>query len=207
MIKTRLIFYIAALFLLESCASMSKSQCVTADWRTVGFEDGAQGLPAGQIAEYRRDCAKYGITPNLNVYLAGRSQGLAQYCRAGNGLRIGESGGLYDGVCPKDLEGEFLSGYRTGRHLFVLRAAVNNVTYQLADRHRKLKQIDRRIAEKTAAVIDAKTSTRKRVELLLDITRLTDRKHHIRHEMRSLRRDREARLADLVAFQRDLQGR
>lgn len=196
--------YIAVLFLLQACASMGKDQCVTADWHTIGFEDGTRGLPAGEISQHRRDCARYGVTPDLKAYLAGRDQGLAQYCKPDNGFKVGESGGQYGGVCPQSLEGNFLAGYRTGHHLYELRSAVNSIQYQLNERHHELDKIKKRIAENTEEVIAEKTPTKERVELLLEITNLTDRKNHVKQEIASLRRERDAREADLVAFQRGL---
>lgn len=205
MTTIRLIFSIAALLLLESCASMGKDQCLTADWRTIGFEDGARGLSAEEIAQHRRDCAEYGVTPDLKAYLAGREQGLAQYCKPDNGFRIGESGRAYDGVCPQALESNFLSGYQTGHHLYVLQSAVRSVDYQLQAQRHELDTTNKRMAEKTEAVIAKNTTTKERVELLLDINRLNDRKHHLKREIISLRQQRDARQADLVAYQRTLQ--
>lgn len=200
----RLTCYIAVLFLLQACASMGKDQCLTADWHTIGFEDGTRGLPAGRIAEHRRDCAKYGVTPNLKAYLAGRDQGLVQYCKPDNGFKVGESGSQYGGVCPERLEGKFLAGYRTGHHLYILRTALDSVQFQLDARRRELEKIKKRMAEKTEAVIDKKTTTKERVELLLDITRLNDQKHQVKHEIASLARERDVRSEDLASFQQGL---
>ena len=63
--------------LLGACAAkMSKDECRTVDWRTVGYEDGVAGQPGDRIGEHRRACAEYGVTPDLTAYLAGRTAGL-----------------------------------------------------------------------------------------------------------------------------------
>ena len=90
--------------LLGACASkMSKDECRTVDWRTVGYEDGVAGQPGDRIGEHRRACAEYGVTPDLNAYLAGRTAGLREYCQPHNGYRAGANGYTYFDTCPADL--------------------------------------------------------------------------------------------------------
>jgi ribosome modulation factor len=89
------------------CASMSKEECLTADWRTVGFHDGAAGRGADNIGDHRQACAEFGVVPNLDRYLEGRKSGLKEYCRSSRGYQEGLSGRSYGGVCPPDLEKGF----------------------------------------------------------------------------------------------------
>ena len=70
---------------VSGCASMNKEECLTADWRTVGFHDGAAGHTADGIDAHRQACAEYGVVPNLDRYLDGRKSGLKEYCRAARG--------------------------------------------------------------------------------------------------------------------------
>src|SRR5215475_10016900 len=97
------------LLVLGGCASMSKDECLTVDWRTVGYEDGVAGFPGDRIAEHRKDCAKYGGSTSLELYQQGRAQGLQEYCQPANGYNIGVRGGGYAGVCPANLEPAFLA--------------------------------------------------------------------------------------------------
>ena len=192
--------------LLQACASMGKDQCLNADWRTIGYEDGAHGLSADRIGQHRKDCAKYGVTPNLNAYLAGRNEGLREYCHPDNGFRVGQAGYGYSGVCPKDMEAAFLDAYQTGHQLYALRSALNHVTAQLNSREQELSSVKKRIIEKSALLVDAKTTTTERIDLLSDINDLNNRKERLKHEIVNLRQARAANAADLDAFQRSLAG-
>ena len=60
---------------------MGKSECVTADWRTIGYEDGLRGYPADRIGAHRVACAKHQVAPNLPAYSDGRERGLVEYCQ------------------------------------------------------------------------------------------------------------------------------
>ncbi len=57
---------------------MSAEECRSADWRTVGYEDGRSGS-GGRIGDHSKACAKIGVTPNLDQYELGRAEGLRQY--------------------------------------------------------------------------------------------------------------------------------
>src|SRR5262245_45861049 len=98
---------LVAMLALSGCASMSKNECLTVDWRTVGFEDGAAGYPADRIGQHCKACAKHGVTPDLAAYQSGREQGLREYCRPQNGFRVGSRGSGYDGSCPADMDEAF----------------------------------------------------------------------------------------------------
>lgn len=179
---------------------MGKDECLTADWRTIGYEDGVKGLPASQIGEHRSDCAKYGVTPDLKAYLAGRDSGLKEYCKVENGYRVGAAGGQYGAVCPPELEGGFLAAYGVGHELYTLQVALNNVESELSSRHHELDEIKKKIEEKSASLVDSETTTKERIELLADIKDLSDRQHHVRQDIDALAQERDARAADLAAF-------
>ena len=101
--STSLLIALSTLLLGACAAKMSKDECRTVDWRTVGYEDGVAGQPGDRIGEHRRACAEYGVTPDLNAYLAGRTAGLREYCQPHNGYRAGANGYTYFDTCPADL--------------------------------------------------------------------------------------------------------
>src|SRR3990167_8939124 len=80
--------------LLAGCAGgMSKKECLYADWRAIGYEDGAQGRDASAIGSRRVACAdKAKVTPDMEAYLSGREKGLDQFCRPANGFDYGSRG-------------------------------------------------------------------------------------------------------------------
>ena len=116
----RLLSLGAVVYLAAGCSGMSEQACVTADWRTVGFEDGTAGRSEGSIGRYRQQCSEHGVTPDLESYRAGHAEGVQIYCKESNGFAVGHSGAQYQGVCPADLEPRFLAEYNSGRRLHEL---------------------------------------------------------------------------------------
>ena len=72
----RIGFLLAAVGVVSGCSTMSADECVTADWRTIGYEDGAKGREASAISRHRKACAKHGVTANFDAYEEGRHEGL-----------------------------------------------------------------------------------------------------------------------------------
>jgi hypothetical protein len=104
---------IATLALTGCSTAMTRDECRTVDWRTVGYEDGVAGRPGDRIARHRRDCAEHGVAPDLDAYLAGRATGLREYCQPYNGYRAGAGGAIYCDACPAEiarLESSIASG-------------------------------------------------------------------------------------------------
>lgn len=102
---------------LGGCASLSENECRTADWESIGYIDGTKGYNSGRIGEHTEACAKVSITPDRNLYEEGRNRGLEEFCTPSNGVRLGEQGGSYGGVCPVVTEDAFLRGYDAGKDL------------------------------------------------------------------------------------------
>lgn len=107
-----------ALLLLSSCASMSKEQCLTANWLDQGFRDGRSGQPLTRIAAHQKACAKVGVVPNQTLYVEGRDKGIALYCTPENALTVGRQGQPYRNACPASLEQEFLEAYEKAKQLY-----------------------------------------------------------------------------------------
>jgi hypothetical protein len=123
---------------------MNRAECLTVDWQTVGYEDGAAGRSGDRIERHRKACAEHGVTPDLQAYQAGRDQGLREFCQPQNGYRLGERGGDYAGSCPADLADEFELAWRDGLELFQLRTrvarAANDIQTMREDDHRILQR-------------------------------------------------------------------
>jgi hypothetical protein len=190
--------------MLGGCAAMSQQECRVSDWHTVGFEDGAKGANVTRIAAYRKACAKYGVAPDLDSYRSGYGLGLQTYCQESNGFRIGSSGGQYEGVCPTQLEGQYLQGYRPGRQLFELRAGVNHAVGQLAATQNALRENRDRLAEKQAGLVDESTSTEQRVILGTEIYKLSKQQGALENEIVELDSEIAARQDELNRFESTL---
>ena len=156
----------AVLLLASGCAAMSAAECRVADWHTIGFEDGARGTQAANIARYRKACAAHGVAPDLAAYRDGRRAGLATYCRAENGFAIGERGGSYAGLCPESSEPEFLNGYRAGRRLHAARAAVHAAERRVSETNTRIATLAQRRTETQAELVSEGLRSSVRMELL-----------------------------------------
>ncbi|TXH05285.1 MAG: DUF2799 domain-containing protein [Nevskiaceae bacterium] len=102
------------------CATLSESECHTADWRELGRSDGAHGYEASRLGDHMEACGKYGVTPDGDAYRAGRSEGLQQYCQPDNALQLGRSGNGYNSVCPGESGAIFVAYYNRGATLHAI---------------------------------------------------------------------------------------
>ena len=193
-----------AVIVLTGCSAMGQSECEVSDWRSVGFEDGAKGASVARIGDYRKACTKHGIMPDLEAYRAGYAQGVESYCRAANGFNLGSAGATYGGVCPAELEEDFLSGYRSGHQLYELNAAINVVSNQIAAKRHALGELKEAQSEKEAALLDKNTAESDRVLLANDIYQLGRRQGTLESEIGALQRELGARQEELDKFRQSL---
>lgn len=198
----------ATLFLLGGCASkMSKEECRTVDWRTVGYEDGVSGQPGDRIGDHRRACAEYGVTPDLNAYLAGREAGLREYCQPHNGYRYGANGYTYYDACPADLAEAFEKAYDEGRALYVRERRVTDAENQIEDRRREIRRLEDRIAESAFDVIDANATPEERAQGVLDTKQAAERIGRLKTEITQLEQELAQARADLDAYRKTVAAR
>jgi hypothetical protein len=188
---------LASSLALGGCASMSKDECMTVDWRTVGYEDGAAGYSGNRIAQHRKACAKHGVTPDLAAYQAGRDDGLREFCVPQNGFRVGAHGNSYDGICPRDVEPAFLGAYETGRELYARKSRVANTAGRIDSLHSEIDRIDDDLISTAAEIMKPDTSIDRRAQLVLDTKHMAERRGQIKTEIPQLE-------ADLAHYQRQL---
>lgn len=188
----------------SGCASMNEQECLVTDWRTVGFEDGALGRPPESISRYRQACSKHGVAPNLEAYRSGHAEGVETFCQPVKGFNYGRSGSIYRGVCPADLEYQFLAAYNEGRELHELESAVRSADSLIAQRHRALENIKKQIVDNEAAIITEGTSAVDRVTLLADTKELSRQIGVIEAEIVELERDRAVHAQALLDYRNTL---
>jgi hypothetical protein len=187
--------------LLGACAAkMSKDECRTVDWRTVGYEDGVAGQPGDRIGEHRRACAEYGVTPDLNAYLAGRTAGLREYCQPHNGYRAGANGYTYFDTCPAELAEAFEKAYDEGRALYVRERRVIDTEEQIEDKRREIRRLEDRVAESAFDVIDTTSTAEERTQAVLDTKQAAERIGRLKAEITELEKERARYQAELDAY-------
>lgn len=188
---------------LSGCATMNKEECQALDWRTLGYEDGTRGHPASRISQHRQACDDYGVTPDLDAYQKGRTQGLKEYCTPANGYRTGVQGGSYGAVCPVELEHTFLNAYQSGRYLYDLRRAVSGTESQLAARRAELERLQRGITANAVAAGSDNTAKEERVDAVLDAAKMAERVGQVKAQIRSLEEELVLRRQELNRYLAD----
>lgn len=184
--------------LLSSCATLSKNECLNADWLTIGYEDGVQGRSRNRIGSHRKACAEHGITPDLTAYQQGYHKGLVNFCTPGNGYRRGHRGFKYTGVCQGDFEQDFLQGYRAGREIYLENSTLSQLNRKLQSTEKKLTETEQEIAAEEKILFSNSLSRRERKSVYEQILILKD-------EYNSLEADRYELEEDIDESQDQLQ--
>jgi Protein of unknown function (DUF2799) len=192
---------------IAGCAGMSEQACVTADWRTIGFEDGTLGRSVASIGNYRQQCGEHGVAPDLDAYRAGHAQGVLTYCRASHAFDVGHSGAAYQGVCPANMEADFLAEYNAGRHLFELESTLRSIDGRIASNYRAQESIKKELTQIAATMIALDTTAEQRVALVTRSADLGRRYGQLTSEIEQLQRDRGVRERDLYNYEQTLAAR
>ncbi|MBL8268752.1 DUF2799 domain-containing protein [Steroidobacter sp.] len=192
------------LLALSGCATMDREECLTVDWRTVGFEDGVAGYSGDRIGEHRKACAKHGVRPDLTAYQDGREEGLREYCVPSNGFRVGSRGNGYNGLCPADMEPSFLDAYESGRQLYTLQSRLSNVNYRLDSARNELRDAESGIVSASAFAISRDATSDERAQAVLDVKHLGERVGELKSEIRRLEAERVHSERDLEDYRATL---
>jgi hypothetical protein len=200
--RARWIAAAALALVLPGCASISKNECLTADWYAIGYESGLRGQRETEITQYRKACAEHGVTPDLTRFLAGRDAGLQRFCEPRNGYRLGRAGTGYGGVCPQDLERGFMQAYGAGRELYDTQRSIDRLGRRINALQADLKGLNEEAAEKQAELIAAGTTVPQRALLLKQLLELQDRMKHIEHDIHDARIERDRARAHLSRLER-----
>jgi hypothetical protein len=175
---------LALALLITGCASgLSKQECRLADWRTIGYEDGLQGLPQSRIGGHRKACAEYGVALNLDAYRSGWDEGVRRYCQPGSGYRLGRSGVRYNGVCPAGLEPGFLQAYASGHEIYTLESEVKRLQRTLDNRRSRMAEIEVQQRDTGIGLVAERMSTEQRVVLLDELRKLEEERTATRAEI------------------------
>lgn len=191
-------------YVLAGCSGMSEQACMTADWRTVGFEDGTLGRAEANIGRYRQQCGEHGVAPDLASYRSGHAEGVRIYCRESNGFAVGHSGAGYQGVCPADLEAAFVAEYNAGRQLHELERALATVDGRIASNHRAQENIKSELTEIAAEMIASDTTAEQRVAMVTRSADLGRRYGELTTETQQLERERALAERELLDYRATL---
>jgi len=176
----------ALLLLIQGCASLSKEECMVADWRLIGYQDGVAGKSSSVLGTYRKDCAEYAVVPDLDAYQAGRAEGLLEYCKADNGYRLGKSGRGYPDVCPSHLEADLRAAYNQGREIYLARAAVKQTHARIHECQETLQQLEEDKTYKLSELVSDGLMSEDRILILYEITEIEQQRADLEDEIAAL---------------------
>ena len=135
----RVLAALAVLGSLGGCASLSKSECMNANWEDIGIRDGANGQPEEYLIQHSTACAKVNVVPDRGAYLHGREQGLERFCVPHRAYQLGEYGNGFDvGICRNFDQDRLQVAYEKGRD-------VNQRSNELANIDNEIRSINTRL--------------------------------------------------------------
>lgn len=115
--------------LFSGCATMTKEECLVANWEAIGEADGTRGKLPDYIGKRSSNCVKNGIYPDQEKWQKGRKKGLKNYCTSRNLYRVGLEGGKFSPVCgfvsfknQKKLDNSF----RRGKRIYTLNKSIKD---------------------------------------------------------------------------------
>ena len=139
----RLVAAVAVLATLQGCASLSKSECLSANWEDVGIRDGANGRAEEYLIQHAKACAKVAVVPDRGAWLHGREQGLERFCVPYRAYQIGESGYGFDaGICRNFDQDRLVSAYEMGREVNRLGNTLSSLDSEIHDIRHELERED-----------------------------------------------------------------
>lgn len=117
--KKQMLFVILAcgLPILFGCVSNPKptlkpSQCLSANWQTIGYQDGLLGVLSDHFSKHQQACQP--IATALNDWQKGYEQGLQKYCTPLRAYQLGREGFAFNNVCPQHLLLDLLKSHDEG---------------------------------------------------------------------------------------------
>lgn len=151
---------------ISSCSTLNKEECKTANWKTIGYEDGTKGYSASRVGQHRSACAEYGIRPNLDAYTTGRKKGLTHYCVPNIGYKKGLYGQSYNGVCRNHGEKTFLDAYDYGIKIYKQKTILSNMNNDYLNNKNYILSLEDELHEKEHEVISGRLPKYKALILL-----------------------------------------
>ena len=164
-------------FFLGCASTLTKNECLEADWYEIGFVDGSEGAPRALFQKHAETCLKYNVHVGREAYYRGRDQGLKIYCTQDKGFNLGKLGKKYNPVCPQDLDQDFLTGYTKGKQTYKFESKISSL-------EQRLRRIESQIQSKKKQLHSSDLNEERRAEIGTD---LKDLDVDYRYTLRDLR--------------------
>ena len=175
----QIISAVAFLAIFIGCATLSKNECLEADWFEIGRRDGNMGKQRSIFRDHYDACLEYQVHADRQAYYKGREESLKFFCTKQTGFELGRRGRSYRYVCPPALESEFLSGYAKGRELYKYEKKVVALEKSLAS-------IENQIQEKEKLLSSIILDDEQRVEIRTELKYLDIEHREIIRKLKNL---------------------
>lgn len=111
---TKATVILSAMTLAGCMPHLTREQCLSMNWKQIGFSDGAQGHGIRDLTQDIQDCAKFKLSVNQRGYRRGWNEGIRGYCRPSMGYKTGSAGQNLNTLCPSDLMPRFEQQWKRG---------------------------------------------------------------------------------------------
>lgn len=210
----RLVLFTILLFTLAACSGKAEerkarleAQCLTADWRAIGYEDGAKGWKTDRISKHRKACAEFGVTPDFDLYMGGHAEGIAYYCQPLTGYNIGTKGRRYNGGCPAGQEAAFQSANADGYGLWERKKAVGDTASRLSSARQRSNDLELIVTDKSKLMFSPDVLAADRITIGIEIKQLIQEKRDLQRAIPGLEAAQAAAQNNLAAYKASLAGR
>ncbi|MDX1341268.1 MAG: DUF2799 domain-containing protein [Reinekea sp.] len=140
---------------VTGCSSLSKKDCVNADWYQMGVQDGQAGYAADRVSNYVAMCAKHDIRIDQNQYQTGHEQGIRRFCQPDNGYQQGLKGRSLPTVCPADMQSAFAEAYERGYQEYRLKRDISDAEQAIKRGERDVASLENDLINATATLYGA----------------------------------------------------
>lgn len=158
--------FVTVFLSLSGCSSLSEKECLSADWRTIGYEDAVSGRKLTRLGDHRSACAKYHVAPQLDEYQRGYTEGLQAYCRPDTVFQLGRNGNAYPTQCPDEMADELKTSYGYGRNIHELDSEIKGLHKRLHGKELELKKAETDLADLKSKFIGQDVPAARRAQLL-----------------------------------------
>ena len=177
--KNRILAIVLTIFIglfLGCASSLTKNECLEADWYEIGRVDGINGEPRSKFQEHAEVCTRYDVHVGREAYYRGRDQGLKIYCTKDRGFNLGILGKKYNPTCPKDMQQKFHDGYIRGKEIYTSELKISQLKQrkqilegQIEIKNRELHSSDLSNEERIRIKTDIQILTKEYREIVSDL--------------------------------------
>jgi hypothetical protein len=160
----QIIAAVVVMAIFVSCATLSKNECLEADWFEVGRRDGRLGKQRSIFRDHYESCLEYQVRADRDAYYKGREEGLKVFGTKQNGFEQGRRGRSHRYFYPVELKSGFLDGYTQGEELYKYESKVKGL-------EKRLKNIKNRIQKKEKLLTSSEISDDKKAKIRSDCQR------------------------------------